>query len=557
MPVTRILRTRTFFLMLALAPVCLFSQLTVQNTLTPEQLVQDILAGQGVTISNVTFNGQPGNVISPQIGFFNGTLSNIGLDSGLILATGDITLAPGPNNDNGATVGGGYPNSGDSDLSVLAQNSTNDKAVLEFDFVPVGDTVRFRYVFASEEYNEYVCSDFNDVFGFFISGPGFNGPFSLSSENIAIIPGTNTAVAINTINLGVPGSNGNAINCANIDPNWQSYNIYYEDNTGGLTVQYDGFTIVLEAVAAVQCGQTYHLKLAVADAGDAILDSGVFLEASSLQSLGIDISAVTTSGDSILIEGCNSASFIINRPTADSTLTLPISITGTATNGVDYNNLPSQISLPAGVFSDTLFLQGFFDGIDEGDETVILSIIYPTPCGLDSVTASLIIRDLDSLKGFVMKDTLLCTEQGQTVELFASATGGSGVYTFVWNTSDTANSIVVSPPNTTEYYVMVFDDCGNDGLSDTLVVQVQCPIIIPNVVTANNDNINDFFLIKNIEQYPGNEVIIYNRWGTIVFRATDYQNNYTPVDLVGGVYFYVVDNKVNPTYQGFLTIFKD
>lgn len=557
MPVTKILRTRTLFLMLALTPVSLFSQLTVQNTMTPEQLVQDILAGQGVTISNVTFNGQPGNVISPQIGFFNGTLSNIGLDSGLILATGDITLAPGPNNNNGATLGGGYPNSGDSDLSTLAQNSTNDKAVLEFDFVPVGDTVRFRYVFASEEYNEYVCSDFNDVFGFFISGPGFNGSFSLNSENIAIIPGTNTAVAINTINLGVPGSNGNAINCANIDPNWQSYNIYYEDNTGGMTVQYDGFTVVLEAVAAVQCGQTYHLKLAVADAGDAILDSGVFLEASSLQSLGIDISAVTTSGDSILIEGCNSASFIINRPTADSTLTLPISITGTATNGVDYNNLPSQISLPVGVYSDTLFLQGFFDGIDEGDETVILSIIYPTPCGLDSVTASLIIRDLDSLRGFVMKDTLLCTEQGQTVELFASATGGSGVYTFVWNTSDTASSIEVSPPNTTEYYVLVFDDCGNEGLSDTLVVQVQCPIIIPNVVTANNDNINDFFLIKNIEQYPGNEVIIYNRWGTIVFRATDYQNNYTPVDLVGGVYFYVVDNKVDPVYQGFLTIFKD
>jgi hypothetical protein len=148
------------------------AQLTVNNTLFPTQLVQNVLLGGGVTATNITFNGGPGNVLSEQLGSFDGTTSIVGLDGGVIMATGDIQLAPGPNDAGGATEGGGNFGAGDADLELLSGVFTNDVAVLEFDFVPTGDSLKFRYVFSSEEYDEYVCGTVNDAFGFFLSGPG-------------------------------------------------------------------------------------------------------------------------------------------------------------------------------------------------------------------------------------------------------------------------------------------------------------------------------------------------------------------------------------------------
>ena len=90
----------------------------------------------------------------------------------------------------------------------------NDIGVLSFDFVPQGWEVSFKYVFASDEYPDYVCSTFNDAFGFFVSGPYLNdgtpaplppGATRLVYSNIAIIPGTydpEIPVTINTINSG-------------------------------------------------------------------------------------------------------------------------------------------------------------------------------------------------------------------------------------------------------------------------------------------------------------------------------------------------------------------
>lgn len=521
---------------------------------TPEFLTLNTLTGNGVTVTNITFNGQPANLNSTQVAFFNGVGTNIGLDSGLVLATGNYNIAVGPNNQGGAGNGVQNGTINDPDLmQISSQPNVNDCAILEFDFVPIGDTVRFRYVFGSEEYDEYVCSGFNDVFGFFISGPGINGPFTNNAENIALVPGTSTPVAINTINLGVPGSNGIASNCAAIDPNWTSYNVYYTSNAGGTTIQYDGFTKVLEAVSAVQCNQTYHLKIAIADAVDDAFDSGVFLEASSLTSVGINISALTTSGDSLLVEGCNSALLIIDRPQADSALSFPVSISGTATNGVDINNIPSQIVLPVGVFSDTLVIQPFFDGLPEGVESITFSIVYPTPCGPDSVFATLYIQDIDSLHVDALQDTLICTATGQTAPLTTVVTGGAGGYTYLWSTAETDSAITVAPPLTQTYVVVVTDTCGNTA-SDSVLVTVRCPILIPNIFSPNGDGPNDFFQVLNIEQYPGNEVIIYSRWGNIIHRATNYQNDWDGGNHPEGVYFYVVDNKIDEPQAGFFQL---
>lgn len=245
------------------------AQLVTTTGLTANQLAS-ILAGPGVQISNAIITS-PSNYYSS----FNGATTNLGIASGILLTTGDGNIAVGPNNLAGAASNDNNP--GDNDLENLTGTPTFDAAVLEFDFVPQNDTIKFRYVFASEEYPEYVCSLFNDLFAFFISGPGIAGV-----QNIALIPGTNIPVAINSVNNGTQGSFADpGANC-NL-----SYPTFYVDNTGGSTIQYDGFTTVLTAMAIVVPCQTYHLKIAIADSKDADYDSGVFLEAGSLSSTPI------------------------------------------------------------------------------------------------------------------------------------------------------------------------------------------------------------------------------------------------------------------------------
>lgn len=240
------------------------AQLILNSTYSPTQLVQNFLLAPGITASNITFKGN-----SSALGFFKGTATNIGIDSGLILCTGLISNAIGPNNLPNA--GNDFMLGGDADLDKLTSNGTFDAAILEFDFVPTANTISFNYVFASEEYLEFVNAGVNDVFGFFISGPLINGAFSNNAQNIAVIPGTSTPITIDNINQNTNSAfyidNGNG-NGNGITPD-------------GPTIQYDGFTKKLTATISVICGETYHAKLGVADAGDGIYDSGIFLEAGS------------------------------------------------------------------------------------------------------------------------------------------------------------------------------------------------------------------------------------------------------------------------------------
>jgi hypothetical protein len=219
-------------------------QTTDMNELTPAQLVE-VLTGPGITIANMTIPGA-----RQAAGRFTGGLaSGLGIDAGVIMSTGDIKDAAGPNQTQGRSGTLGVP--GDAQLdAIVAPNRTNDATILEFDFVTASPNFNIRYVFASEEYREFVGSQFNDVFAFF-----------LNNQNIALIPGTNAPVAINSVN--------HLQNTA-----------FYRDNPpngGPFNIQFDGFTAVLTAQAVVIPGQTYHIKLAIADTSDRILDSAVFL----------------------------------------------------------------------------------------------------------------------------------------------------------------------------------------------------------------------------------------------------------------------------------------
>ena len=220
-----------------------FGQLVTSNALTPQQLVQNVLVGNGVATSNITYTGDPN-----AIGSFDGTACNVGLDSGIILTTGTILNQVnfgaqegpfGPNDQGGAGVDNNQP--GEPLLAAASGNPSFNAARLEFDFIPQSDSLKFNFVFGSEEYLEFVNAGVNDAFGFFISGPNPMGG-AYADQNIALVPGTALPVTIDNLN-----STTNAA--------------YYIDNGDGMTapqngspafIQYDGLTTVLEAKAA--CG---------------------------------------------------------------------------------------------------------------------------------------------------------------------------------------------------------------------------------------------------------------------------------------------------------------
>lgn len=268
---------------------CGFAQLTVDNTQSPASIVEDVFLANGIFVSNVTFNGGDATVLNSQVGAFDGSNTNLGMNSGIIMATGDVSVAIGPNNQTSATFGGGLYGGTDSDLISLTPGlAINDWAILEFDFIATGDSLAFEYIFGSEEYLEFVNTSFNDHFAFFLSGPGISGIYSNGAINIALIPGTLDPVSINTVNLGMNAA-------------------YFQENGDGMTepflsdnqyVQFDGLTVPMMAcIGQLQVGEVYHIKLAIADASDSAFDSAVFLAGDSFVQFCDGTVNVQDSGD--------------------------------------------------------------------------------------------------------------------------------------------------------------------------------------------------------------------------------------------------------------------
>lgn len=216
-----------------------------------------LLAGPGVTISNVSLTGA-----SEAAGSFDGGSAGVGVAQGVVLSTGSATAVVGPNIGGGTT--GNLQRDGDDALTALSGVQTYDATILEFDLVPTSSQLTFDYVFGSEEYNEYVNSQYNDVFAFFVNG-----------VNCAVVDGD--PVTINTVN------NGNPIGTTpNSNPQY-----YINNELGGgpapRDTELDGMTVVLTCVAAVDIGVPNHVRLAIADGSDSALDSAVFLARGSFQ----------------------------------------------------------------------------------------------------------------------------------------------------------------------------------------------------------------------------------------------------------------------------------
>lgn len=466
---------RLILISLIFAPLVSIGQL-ITTPSNASNLVQNVLLGTGVTVSNISYSGS-----GMAIGSFTANNTNLGLASGVVITTGTISGPDGPQGPNN-TEGAGMDNGagGYTPLSNIAGAATFNAAIISFDFVPMSDSVEFRYVFGSEEYLEYVnhTQGYNDAFAFFIAGPGIPG----GQQNIAKLP-NNQPVAIYNVHSAGTNVEGTSFGPLNSQ--------YYVNNNNGATIQYDGFTKVLTARSKVQCGETYRLILSIADAGDPVWDSGIFLEANSLTSktpLEIDhaLSQELFNNPDIAAEGCVETVVTLTRGPQDVNmpLTLPIIVSGTATEGVDYTNLPASITFPAGVTQVQFAYTAFEDGLAEGLETIILTLPYTDPCGNPAeFVLNLGIDDINPVLVDITGEDITCP--GEEIEIFANATGGSPPYSYLWSTGETTQSIFVSPNATQNYSVDVTDACLGATISANY--QVVVPVYPPLVLNQTAD----------------------------------------------------------------------
>ncbi|MGB1204886.1 MAG: choice-of-anchor L domain-containing protein [Chitinophagales bacterium] len=431
------------------------AQVILQEGFTPDELVETIV-NQGVNISNVELNcpdGAYGTFNAEGTGLGAGGDVPFGMSDGVILTTGEVLGTNGPSGPN--TIGSTGTDNGGDDYDILTNIAgfpTFNACVLEFDIIPQGDVLSFNYAFGSDEYDEFVCSDFNDVFGFFVSGPNPDGG-NYSDQNIALIPDSDLPVAINTVNNGSPGSSGSVGNCISLD----YADLFVSNPEGSPDFEYDGFTVPLTATVNVVPCQSYHLILAIADAGDPSYDSGVFLEAGSFSSIPEFSISTNVAGTPTAVEGCTKASFIISTENdIEGELVVPYTIEGDAVNGIDYESLSGSVTLTAAQLAVEVEISALFDDEIEGTETITISVSNIEGCEESQQSLDILILDAPVID--LGEDRLVC----EPVTLSAE---NDVLQDYLWSNGSNASSITVSEAGV--YWVSI----GNGCITDTVMLE--------------------------------------------------------------------------------------
>ena len=316
-------------------------------------------------------NGQYGTFIA-------GDDTDLGLEKGLLLTSGSVTNAIGPNTLSDSETLLNTPGDSILDLLSMIQGDTLlsfDACIVQLEVFVATNELNFEYVFGSEEYPEFVQVDgggFNDIFAFLISGPGITDPNLGLQKNIALIPGTNDPVEINSVNNIV---------------NWE----YYRNNQDGQSTEYDGLTSdfqgfkkSLTATTQVEPCNTYTLRLGIADRGDSRLDSGVFI--GELVGATPNLDFVSNLNLENLVESCtgdeDEVLLTLNNESEDTQI-YNVVIGGTPTRNVDYTlDMPSTVTLPPGENSFQFSIVPIADGFNEGSETIIITLTNDFGCGV-------------------------------------------------------------------------------------------------------------------------------------------------------------------------------
>ena len=429
-----------------------FSQMTV-NTDAPNNdinhLVNNVLLSSGVQASNFSFEGHP-----KQIGYFDGSNSNIGLSGGIVLSTGDVSVLA-PSFSGTPTLVTQMPPISDPDLLDVANSvpgmigqsfsvsAINDVAVIEFDFVPSSDTVSFNYVFGSQEYFGFENSSFNDVFGFFVSGPGISGPYSSpaafpdGSINVAVFESQELNSSGNELPITVSSI------CSTVSVQYNSH-LFVNNQSFSTIAIADGFTVSMKAELIVQCGETYHIRLAIADGSDASLSSFVFLEEKSFSSTQTNIANDVGQDSLHLIINCGE----------EVTLTAQVN----SPDEYDYLWSTNETTQSINVGPGTYWFTASNDGCD------VLS---------DTITV-----EEKSLGVSLGEDLSVCSGDSTTVDIkFLS---GVAPYTYQWSSGQTTAEINAPVGN----YSVTFTDVNNCKGSDTIEIhRIERPLA---TITSND-----------------------------------------------------------------------
>jgi len=464
--------------------------------LTGTNLVQDLL-GSGVTASNISLTAYAGTVgddvkdgDSSSAGEFTGGTGIIGFASGVILSTGGVQNVVGPNSESLISQDNGTAGDAILNGSGFANAQTYDATILQFDFVPTTSTISFNYVFASDEYDEYVDSGFNDAFAFFVNG-----------VNYAVVPGTvNTAVTINTINLS-------------------THSAYYIDNTSGaLNTEMDGLTTVLTVTAPVNPGVNNLINMAIADGGDESGDSNVFIQANSFSAVSalsfstqppatVAAGSPFSVGVTDLLGGVPdpgvSVTLGLSSNTLNGTLTQVTNASGIATFPGLSVATPGSYTLTATVGANSATSSSF---IVPGPGTVTFAT-QPTTPNTAGTPFSPVVEVVDGAGAAVANDVVSLTmSSGTLLGTTTATTNSSGLATFPGLSVDQAGtytltataaaiSDIVATTGTSASFIIVAGPIANSGL--TFVTE-------PSNISAGG-TISPAVIVQAVDQY-GNPV---------------------------------------------------
>jgi gliding motility-associated-like protein len=389
------------------------SQLNVIPVTSANTLAQAI-AGGGVTVSNASINCSGSGS-----GTFINLGTNLGLSGGIILSTGNADDASNPGNFL-CSINENH-NFSDPDLTAIVSTANLDVCILEFDFVPTCTSLNMTYVFGSEEYPQGV-GHYNDAFGIFLTGPNPAGG-NYASQNIATLP-SGAPVSINNVNATTNST-------------------YFYDNytSPNNDIAYNGYTIPITSSTPVVPCSTYHTKIAIADGGNALYDSGVLI---SNNGVSCQVPATIT---------------------ASSTATSGCGNTGSATASVtNFTGTVTYHWLPGGQTTSTISNVGI------GTYSCVVSL-HQT-CGIITQTVTTTVTSTGNNIVLTSSQTNLTCNGASNGSATVTVVGGTAPYNCVWNTSPVQNGLTVNNLALGTYSGTVTD---NGGCQSIIAIHITAP----------------------------------------------------------------------------------
>ena len=456
------------------------------------------------------------------IGYFEANGSSWPFENGLIMTSGDVANAAGP--ESGVLVDGTYAWPGDGDLEAfipgLNTGDTNNASIIEFEFVPVSNSMSFDFIFAAEEYGTFQCT-FTDAFAFLLTDSSGN------TTNLAIVPGTDDPVSVLTVRDDQ--YNGS---CESVNAEWFA-NYYGPGGLPPLTspTNFIGHTEVMTATATVIPNEVYTIKLVVADDGDTIYDSAVFIDGGSFDIGQLDL------GEDILVSSGNALC-----------------------EG-------QEIVLDAGALPNNSSIEWFMDGILlEGETGVTLSVtetaFYSAIITVDNTDCAygddILVEFFQSPQIVALENSIIkCANEGYTLEVNIENSDQLNSLTYIWTLdgidlqtgSDNTYYLDELNEESGEFTVTVFDDityCWNSITINVDFYENSYCVDLPQGLSPNGDGFNDCLILDHLEaQEDIDKIEVFNRYGTKIYEMNEYVDQWCGVDQDGkivpvGTYFYII-----------------